>query len=149
MQSFHCEAPPAELWEALVVPDVLGHWYAAEARIEPREGGRYWVRSRLLGVREARIELFEPQRRLRLAYAPKPDWPSPGEYVIVEDFMIHEAARGRSRATVLRLLGTGVPQAGEWNPVLRRLRAAWAVSFSYLQKHLEERGHRALLAPYA
>ncbi len=149
MQSFHCEAPPAELWETLVVPDVLSQWYASEARIEPWEGGRYWVRSRLLGVREARIELFEAQRRLRLEYAPSPGWPSPGEHVIVEDFMIHEERRGGSRATVLRLLGTGVPQSVEWNPALRRLRAAWAVSFSYLQRYLEERGHRALLAPYA
>jgi len=149
MQSFHCEAPPAALWEALVAPDTLAQWYAPEARIEPWEGGRYWVRTRLLGAREARIDILEPQRRLRLVYEPNPDWPPPGEEVLVEDFMIHEATHGRARATVLRVLGTGVPQAPEWNPVHKRLRAAWAVSFSYLQKHLEERGHRALLAPYA
>lgn len=148
MQSFQCEAPTGALWNALMKPDVLAVWYADDALIEPWEGGRYWVRTRLLGQREARIDAFEPGRRLRLLYDPNPDWPPAGNEVLVEDFMIHPAAAGRSDVSVLRLLGSGVPESVAWNATLKRLRSAWAVSFSYLQRHLEERGHRAMVAPY-
>jgi len=147
MQSFQCEAPTGDLWDALVNPDVLTVWYAEEALIEPWEGGRYSVRTRLLGRREARIDAFEPGRRLRLAYDPNPQWPPPGDEVLVEDFMIHPVG-GRLDVSMIRLLGSGVPETVAWNATLKRLRSAWAVSFSYLQRHLEERGHRAMVAPY-
>ena len=148
VQSFQSDAPPQELWDALLEPGTLALWYADEAWIEPWEGGRYSVRTRLLGHRLARIDAFEPERRLRLVYDPNPDWPPVGDEPLVEDFMIHEADPARPGTSVMRLLGSGVPERAAWNPTLKRLRSAWAVSFSYLQKHLEDRGRRAQPGPF-
>jgi len=147
LQSFRCDASIETLWHALVEPEGLALWYAGEARIEAREGGLYAVRSRLLGRRVAHIDAFLPNRRLRLIYEPHQDWPDAGESVIVEDFLIDHDNRGsRDTATVLRMIGSGVPDQREWDPTLKRLRSAWAVSFSYLQKSLEAGDFDRLLA---
>lgn len=149
LQSFRCDAPSGALWDALVRPEGLARWYAQRAEIEARPGGRYFVSTRLLGDREAHIDVFEPTRRLRLIYDPHPDWPPAGDHVIVEDFLIDENPRGDEGATVIRLLGSGVPDSQVWDLTFKRLRSAWAVSFSYLEKFLEEQGHRTLLARHA
>ena len=137
LQSLRCTAPAERLWQALVQPQVLKLWHAVEAEVDPRPGGRYRYRSRLFGLRHAHIDIFDPERRLRLIYDPNPSWP-PGDTVIVEDFLIdtHDTGAGGSR---LRLVGSGVPAVAEWNATLRRLQAGWAVAFSYLQRRLDSR----------
>jgi len=138
LQSFRCDASTELLWRALVDPDALALWYADGARIDPREGGYYAVRTRLLGRREAHIDAFQPNRRLRLIYDPNPDWPAMGEGVIVEDFLIDRDPKAPGGSgTVMRMIGSGVPDVSEWDATFKRLRAAWAVSFSYLQKSLD------------
>lgn len=133
MQSFETDASAGALWRALVEPAALALWYGELIEIDPREGGAYTVNWKLLGRRSAHIDRFEPQRRLRLIFDRNPEWPAPGDHVLVEDFIID--TRGERR--LLRLLGSGVPGDPEWNPVLKRLRSGWAVAFSYLQKRLD------------
>ena len=60
MQGFETTASAATVWRALTEPAALSLWYAMEAIVEPRVGGRYLVVSRLFGRREAGIEQFEP-----------------------------------------------------------------------------------------
>jgi len=133
LQSFETEASAGVLWRALTDRAVLPQWFGEALEIDPRPGGVYSVNWKLLGRRDASIDVFEPQRRLRLIFDPNPDWPPAGDSVIVEDFIID--TRGSRR--LLRLLGSGVPGDPAWNPVLKRLRSGWAVAFSYLQKKLE------------
>jgi uncharacterized protein YndB with AHSA1/START domain len=135
MQSLRCVAPPARLWQALVQPEALRLWHATEAEVDARAGGRYAYVSRLLGRREAHIDVCEPGRRLRLVYDPNPGWPAT-DSIIVEDFLI-DTPGSAAGGHVLRLLGAGVPGGTEWNPTLKRLRAGWAVAFSYLQRRLD------------
>jgi uncharacterized protein YndB with AHSA1/START domain len=135
LQSLRCGAPAERLWQALVQPEALKLWHADEAEIDPRQGGRYSYRSRLFGVRHAHIDVFDPERRLRLVYDPNPSWP-PGNTVIVEDFLIDTRDTGAGNS-LLRLLGSGVPAVSEWNATLKRLQAGWAVAFSYLQRRLD------------
>jgi uncharacterized protein YndB with AHSA1/START domain len=135
LQSLRCNAPVERLWQALVQPEALKLWHADEAEVDPRQGGRYLYRSRLLGLRRAHIDIFDPNRRLRLIYDPNPAWPA-GETIIVEDFLIDTHRTGRE-GNQLRLLGSGVPAVVEWNATLKRLKAGWAVAFSYLQRRLE------------
>lgn len=140
LQSLRCDAPVEHLWRALVRREALALWLADSATVEPHEGGRYDYRSRLFGHREAVIDAFEPGRRLRLIYGPNSRWPPAGGAVIVEDFLIDTLPTGtRTRRGQLRILGTGVPGAADWNPTLKRLQAGWAVAFSYLQRALESR----------
>ena len=137
LQSLRCTAPAGQLWRALVQPEALRLWHADDAEGDPREGGRYLYRSRLFGFRRAHIDVFEPERRLRLVYDPNPAWPA-GETIIVEDFLIDTHDSG-GKGNQLRLLGSGVPAVTEWNATLRRLQAGWAVAFSYLSRRLESR----------
>jgi uncharacterized protein YndB with AHSA1/START domain len=140
LQSLRCDSPVETLWQALVQPEALKLWHAEEARVDPRPGGLYSFRSRLFGSRAAHIDLFEPGRRLRLVYEHNPAWPPPGDSVIIEDFLIDTVSAPKGgRHVQLRLLGSGVPAAPEWNATLKRLQAGWAVAFSYLQRRLDSR----------
>jgi uncharacterized protein YndB with AHSA1/START domain len=139
LQTLRCDAPMQQVWRALVLPEALCLWHAQEAWIDARPGGSYRYRSRLFGTRQAHIDAIEPGRRLRLVYDPNPHWP-PGDSVIVEDFLFDTRGTGTARVqSQLRLLGSGVPAAPEWNATHRRLQAGWAVAFSYLQRCLDGR----------
>lgn len=141
VQTLRCKAATGQIWEALVQPEILCSWHAEDAVVDPRQGGRYGYRSRLFGRREAHIDLFEPGRRLRLVFEPNPSWPAAGGAVIVEDFLLDVHPTGTRRTLgQLRLIGAGVPATPEWDSVLKRLQAGWAVAFSYLQQRLEESG---------
>jgi uncharacterized protein YndB with AHSA1/START domain len=140
LQSLRCDAPVEQIWQALVRPEALRLWHADDAVVEARQGGRYSYRSRLFGRREAHIDVFEPGRRLRLLFDPNPSWPAAGNSVIVEDFLLDTRPTGtRKRQGQLRLLGSGVPSGAEWDAMLRRLQAGWAVAFSHLQRRLDNR----------
>jgi uncharacterized protein YndB with AHSA1/START domain len=138
LQTLRCKAEPERIWQALILPEALRLWHADAAVIDPRRGGCYSYRSRLFGQRDARIDVFEPGRRLRLVFLPNPRWPAAGRNAIIEDFLLDVRPTGTREAQgQLRLIGTGVPPAAEWNATLKRLQAGWAVAFSYLQRQLE------------
>ena len=140
LQTLRCEAALEAFWWALVRPEAVKLWHADQAAIDARVGGRYAYRSRVFGLRAARIDVLEPGRRLRLVYDPNPGWPAAGDVPIVEDFLLGLRRNGtRKPQGELRLIGTGVPADPAWNEVLRRLQAGWAVAFSQLQRRLESR----------
>lgn len=134
MQAFESTATASALWHALTDPATLRIWYATEAVVEPRVGGRYAVTSRLFGRRDATIEQFEPGMRLQLLYDPSPDWPPFPEGALVEDFLIDE----RKGQRMLRVMGSGVPAEEEWERTLVRLRTGWALAFAQLQLRLRD-----------
>ncbi len=134
MQGFETAASAATIWRALTDPAALALWYASEAEVEPRAGGRYRVVTRLFGRREAQIEAFEPRLRLKLMYEPNADWPAMSDSVLIEDFLIDE----RKGQRMLRVMGSGVPAGEEWNRTLVRLRTGWALAFAQLQLRLRD-----------
>lgn len=134
MQGFETAASAATLWHALTDAAALRAWYATEAAVEPRAGGRYSVTSRLFGRRLATIEQFEPGVKLQLLYDPSPDWPPMPETVLMEDFLIEE----RKGQRTLRVMGSGIPPGEEWARSLIRLRTGWALAFAQLQMHLRD-----------
>ncbi|MEX0734818.1 MAG: SRPBCC domain-containing protein [Steroidobacteraceae bacterium] len=134
MQGFETAASAATVWRALIEPEALRSWYATEAIVEPRAGGRYATVSRLFGRREAHIERFDAGARLQLIYEPSPDWPPLSDSALVEDFIIDE----RKGKRMLRVMGSGIPADEEWAKTLVRLRTAWALAFAQLQMKLRE-----------
>jgi len=129
------------VWRALLEPSTLALWYAPGARLEAREGGIYCVRHNAEMEREAHIDVFLPPRRLRLIYMPLPGLPDDGA-VIVEDFLLDRdqvAARAEAAgaATVLRLMGSGVPEGGEWHSTYVALRRGWERALLRLKVLLE------------
>jgi uncharacterized protein YndB with AHSA1/START domain len=129
------------VWQALLDPAILATWYAPGVRIDAREGGIYYARHRDGLEREAHIDVFLPPRRLRLIYMPMPGLPDEGA-VIVEDFLLDRdpvAARsaGVEAVTVLRLMGSGIPEGSVWHSTYVALRRGWERALLRLKVLLE------------
>jgi uncharacterized protein YndB with AHSA1/START domain len=128
------DVPVARVWRALVDPALIRIWSAQEAEVDPRQGGIYRVGKRNAGAREAHIDIFEPQRRLRLIYLNGKDWP-PSDSAVVDDFIL-DTRRGEGK-TSLRLLGSGVPDASAWDHPYAKLRMGWERFMARIKVTLE------------
>ena len=80
-------APAARVWRALTDPALIRIWSGSEAEIDPRKHGLYRLGRAAAGGREAHIDIFEVNRRLRIIYMRGPDLPPCGS-AIVDDFML-------------------------------------------------------------
>ena len=114
--------PVARVWRALTDPALVRIWMGQEAEIDAREGGMYRVGKRNAGGREAHIDIFEVNRRLRLIYMHSPELPS-NESAVVDDFLLD--VRKGDGTTSLRILGSGVPEASSWDSMYVKLRMGW------------------------
>ena len=108
-------------------------WSGAEADIVPRIGGLYRLGA-APRAREAHIDVFEPNRRLRLIYFGDPSLP-PCASAIVDDFLLD--ARNGPGKTSLRLLGSGIPEAAAWDAFYKRARLGWERSLARIKVTLE------------
>jgi uncharacterized protein YndB with AHSA1/START domain len=116
------QVPVARVWRALTDPALMRIWSGQEAEIDPRKGGFYRLGNRNAGGREAHIDIFDVNRRLRLIYLNGPDTPA-SESAVVDDFLL-DVRHGEGTAS-LRLLGSGVPDAVEWDKPYMRMRLSW------------------------
>jgi uncharacterized protein YndB with AHSA1/START domain len=115
-------APGARVWRALTDPALMRIWFAGEVEIDPRQGGLYRLGRTGAGGREAHIDIFDVNRRLRLIYLQGPDYPR-SDSAIVDDFLL-DMRKGES-LTSLRLLGSGIPESEEWDHPYARIRQSW------------------------
>lgn len=125
--------PAARVWRALTDPALVRIWSGQEAEIDPREGGLYRI-GRPPGGREAHIDIFEVNRRLRLIYMNGPDMP-PSDSAVVDDFLLD--VRKAEGMTSLRLLGSGVPESPAWDPAYVKMRLGWERFMSRIKVTLE------------
>jgi uncharacterized protein YndB with AHSA1/START domain len=107
------------VWSALTDVNLLKRWLSPDARIAPRAGGSFFAMPAPGLARDAMIDVFDPPRRLRLLYLPPPDMPS-FDGVISDDFLLDSAGAG----TIVRVLGSGMPDLPEWDQHYRQVRAA-------------------------
>src|SRR5277367_5281309 len=117
------DVPVARVWRALTDPGLIRIWSGQEAEIVPRKGGMYRLGTRDDESREAHIDIFDVNRRLRLIYLSGSNWP-PGVGAVVDDFIL-DVKKGESKTTSLRLLGSGVPEDRAWDKTYMRLRLSW------------------------
>jgi uncharacterized protein YndB with AHSA1/START domain len=128
------DVPLARVWRALTDPALVRIWSGQEAEIDPREGGSYRVGKRNAGGREAHIDIFEVNRRLRLIYLNGPDTPA-GDSAVVDDFLL-DVRKGEG-TTSLRLLGSGVPEAPSWDQAYIKMRLGWERFMARIKVTLE------------
>lgn len=128
------DAPMARVWRALTDPGLIRIWSGREAEIDARKGGMYRLGKRSAEHREAHIDVFEVNRRLRLIYLSGTDWP-PGTSALVDDFLLDA---GKTEGTTsLRLLGSGVPESTAWDKTYVQLRMGWERLLSRIKVTLE------------
>jgi uncharacterized protein YndB with AHSA1/START domain len=126
--------PVARVWSALTDPRLMRIWSGKEAEIDARRNGLYRLGRHGHGGRDAHIDILEENRRLRLIYLPDAGMP-PADSVLVDDFLL-DVRRGE-RMVSLRLLGSGIPEAEEWDRAYARIRGGWERSLARLKKTLE------------
>jgi uncharacterized protein YndB with AHSA1/START domain len=127
------EVPVARVWRALTEPGLIRVWSGQEAEIDPRPGGAYRIGKRD-SSREAHIDIFEVNRRLRLIYLNGADAP-PSDSAAVDDFIL-DVRKGTNK-TSLRLLGSGIPDAPAWDQGYTRIRMGWERFLARIKVTLE------------
>ncbi len=128
------DVPASRVWRALTDPALVKIWSGQEAEIDPRKGGLYRLGRRHAGGREAHIDIFDPNRRLRLIYMSGPETPA-SDSAVVDDFLL-DTRPGGAKAS-LRLLGSGVPDAAEWDKPYVRMRLGWERFLARIKVTLE------------
>jgi uncharacterized protein YndB with AHSA1/START domain len=128
------DVPVARVWRALTEPGLIRIWSGQEAEIDARKGGSYRLGNPNDGGREAHIDVFDVNRRLRLIYLKGGDWP-PGEGAVVDDFLL-DVRKGQG-TTSLRLLGSGVPEAAAWDRSYVKMRLGWERFMARIKVTLE------------
>jgi uncharacterized protein YndB with AHSA1/START domain len=128
------EVPVGRVWRALTDPGLIRIWSGLEAEIDARKGGYYRMGKRNAGGREAHIDIFDVNRRLRLIYLNGPETPA-GDSAVVDDFLL-DVRKGDGTAS-LRLLGSGVPDAMEWDKPYARMRMGWERFLARIKVTLE------------
>jgi uncharacterized protein YndB with AHSA1/START domain len=128
------DVPIGRVWRALTDPGLIRIWSGQEAEIDARQGGFYRIGGRNAGGREAHIDIFDANRRLRLIYLNGPDSPS-SDSAVVDDFLL-DVRKGEGTAS-LRLLGSGVPDATAWDKPYVRMRMSWERFLSRIKVTLE------------
>lgn len=83
---------------------------------------------------EAHIDVFLPGRRLRLIYLPSPHLPA-SDSAIVVDFIMEGSPEG---TTILRVLGSGVPDDPAWDMPFKRLKLGWERAMARLKVYTEK-----------
>ena len=121
------------VWRALTEEEQLQRWCSPRAQIRPRVGGLFRACVDRVTEFEAQIELLDPLRRLRLMYLPSEAVPR-ADTVMVDDFTLDPVPGG----TIVRLLGSGVPAAPEWDIQYWRLRTSWQQALARLKVYVEQ-----------
>jgi uncharacterized protein YndB with AHSA1/START domain len=137
-------APREAVWRALTDAEELSKWFVEKARIEPREGGAYWREWDQGMTGEARIDAFEPARRLRLSNPPVGSgadtvWQLTDEAeLMVEEYILED----HGDVTVLRVVQSGMPDSTNWDGFYEGTRRGWQIALCglryYLERHLGE-----------
>jgi uncharacterized protein YndB with AHSA1/START domain len=121
-----------KVWLALTTVDYLKRWCSPAADIKPRAGGLFRASVDRVIELEAHIDVFEPGRRLRLIYLPTSELP-PTDSAIIDDFILDATPP----ETIVRLLGSGIPSAPDWDAQYRRLRMGWQAAMTRLKVFVE------------
>jgi uncharacterized protein YndB with AHSA1/START domain len=121
------------VWRAFTEPEHLARWCAPGAQIRAKAGGLFRASVDRVTELEASIDVFEPGRRLRLIYLPSPALP-PAESAVVADFIMEGSPEG----SIVRVLGSGVPDAADWDLPYKRMRVGWERAMARLKVYVEK-----------
>jgi len=125
-------AAVTSVWSALTNSRSLALWCSANAEINARPGGSFRANVDRITETEAHIDVYEPERRMRLIHLPNIGIPN-SEATLVDDFMLDEAPGGAT----LRLLGSGFPAEELWDAFYLRRRAGWKSALARLKVLVE------------
>ena len=128
-------APVEAVWKAITDAEELTRWFVESAKVVPGVGGSFSISWGGPEEGGSRIEVWEPNRKLRVAL--KPFDMGPAKYdansPIVEEYTIEQ----RDGKTVLRLVESGIPNTAEWDGFYDGTNEGWDQFFRTLRHYLE------------
>ena len=123
------------VWRAFTEGVHLVRWCAPDAQLRPRAGGLFRASVDRVTQLEAHIDVYEPNRRMRLIYLPSATLPAT-ETAIVADFIL-EPATAPATGSILRVLGSGIPDGAQWDTQFKRMKVGWGAALSRLKVYVE------------
>jgi uncharacterized protein YndB with AHSA1/START domain len=121
------------VWKTLTQTGSLRQWCSPKAQIDAREGGHFRASVDRVTELEAHIDVWLPERRMRMIYLPSAALPQTGS-AIVDDFILDSSETGN---TILRLLGSGFPGSPDGDALYLRLRIGWQRAVARLKVLVE------------
>ena len=121
------------VWRAFTETAHLTKWCAPGAQIRAKAGGLFRASVDRVTELDAHIDVFEPGRRLRLIYLPSPALP-PSDSAVVADFIMEGSPEG----SIVRVLGSGVPDGPAWDLAYKRMRLGWERAMARLKVFVEK-----------
>ncbi len=125
-------ADAAKVWRALTTREHLIRWCSPGADIKAKPSGLFRASVDRVIELEAHIDVYDPARRLRLIYLPSKDLPAT-DTAIIDDFILDPSPP----ATIVRLLGSGIPSTLDWDAQYKRLRMGWQAAMARLKVFVE------------
>jgi uncharacterized protein YndB with AHSA1/START domain len=130
-------APVSAVWKALTDAEELIRWFPLEARITPGLGGSVWMRWDDTETVEDRIDVWEPERRLRHVGTAGP-WSR-----IATDYYLE----GQGGTTLLRVVSSGFGGEDDPDEVMQGFGYGWDFELRGLRHYLERhQGVRRVVA---
>ena len=121
------------VWRAFTDAAHLAKWCAPGAQIRAKAGGLFRASVDRVTELDAHIDVFDPGRRLRLIYLPSAALPE-ADSAVVADFIMESAPDG---TTIVRVLGSGVPDSRTWDTPYKRMRLGWERALARLKVYVE------------
>lgn len=122
-------APIEAVWNALTDPKEIALWFSDATDLEPHadaEGSFTWTK---YGSHAARVEVFEPMKRLVWRWAEDPELPLSQAHSTVVEWTLERQGDG----TVLHLRESGFSTAEHHEQNVR----GWNVELEELRRHIE------------
>lgn len=127
------DAPRDAVWRALADATEIQRWFAPEASVEPRVGGKLVWRWQGLHEWTCRIETWQSGERMLLRYDSAVDDGGGGHKPLFVDFVLG----GEGGATTLRLVHSGFGPEAEFANEYTGISRGWPVELRSLKLYLE------------
>jgi uncharacterized protein YndB with AHSA1/START domain len=144
------DAPVEAVWQALTDAEDLVRWFATNARIEPRVGGKWRISWDGRWPWDTEIAVFEPNRHLRLVDRQGRPYDADGKATLdglaPMELALDWHLEGHGGRTVLRLVHSGFGRGGAWDDEYDGVSVGWRLELRGLRHYLEHhRGrHRSV-----
>lgn len=127
------DAPVEVVWKALSDADELQRWFPLECRVTPGVGGSIWFAWKEMMTGESRIDIWEPNRRLRTSWEMGDPAGSGSPVRLADDYFL----TARAGQTVLRLVSSGFGADASWDGMYDCIRRGWNFELRGLTHYLE------------
>ena len=137
---------PDAVWQALTDPVEITRWFASHAEVEPGAGGTWMISWDGNWPWRTAIEIWEPNRHLRLVDRNARPFDAKGQAAIASappmQVAIDWYVEGAGGSTRLRLVHSGFGRGGAWDDEFEGVSLGWPLELNGLKHYLER--HRGL-----